>query len=165
MSWPSVGKNTTDKNCTVCYTFGIVDMRIGRRRLRDLEPHWIVRALPLCDETGKVMPQYRCYFVQRDGHPAAWRAFQSESDGEAHDHALGLLVGYPHAEMVEVWEETRLIFNFSRPAMQTPAELRRLCYLALAAAAKETDLKIKQSIASCAARLAQEAEALDRPAN
>ena len=111
------------------------------------------------------MPQYRCYFLQRDRHPAAWRAFQSESDGEAHDHALGLLVGFPHADKVEVWDDTRLIFNYSRSAAQTPAELRRLCYLALAAAAKETDLKIKQSIASCAARLAQEAEALARHAH
>ena len=111
------------------------------------------------------MPQYRCYFVQKDGLPAAWRAFECESDGEAHEHALGLLVSYPHANMVEVWEDTRLTLSYSRSASQTPAEMRRLCYLAIAAAKKETDPKIKQIIASCAARLAQEAEALVRSAN
>ena len=121
--------------------------------------------LPLTDETGAVMSQYRCYFVQKDGLPAAWRAFESESDGEAREHALGLLVSYPHADMVEVWEDTRLTLSYSRSASQTPAEMRRLCYLAIAAANKETDPKIKQIIASCAARLAQEAEALVRSTN
>ena len=111
------------------------------------------------------MPQYRCYFVQMDGLPAAWRAFESESDEEAHDHALGLLVSFPHADMVEVWEGTRLTLSYSRSAAQTPGELLRLCYLAIAAANKETDPKIKQIIASCATRLAQKAEALVRSAN
>lgn len=111
------------------------------------------------------MRQYRCYFVQNDGLPAAWRSFASESDGEAQDHALGLFVGYPHADKVEVWHDTRLALTYSRAAMQTPAELRRLCYLAIAAAKKETDPEIKQKIASCASMLAQEAEALERRAH
>jgi len=50
---------------------------------------------------------YRCYFVQKDGLPAAWRFFESEGDGEASDYALGLLVAYPLADMIEVWEDAR----------------------------------------------------------
>ncbi len=111
------------------------------------------------------MTTYRCYFIQKNGFPAAWRAFESKSDEEAHDHALGLLVAFPHAERVEVWDEARLALDYSRSAMQTPAELRRLCYLAIAAAKKEADPKIRQIIASCAARIAQDAEALARNAN
>ena len=108
---------------------------------------------------------YHCYFIQKDGGIAAWRAFESECDGEAHDHALGLLVGYPHANKVEVWDSSRQTLNYSRSAAQSPAELRRLCYLAIAAANKEPDLKIKQLIASRATMMAQEAEALERQAN
>ena len=111
------------------------------------------------------MPHYRCYFVQKDGLPAAWRVLDCENEHDAHDHALGLLVAYPHADLVEVWEDSRLTLSYSRSTAQTPTELRRLCYLAIAAARKETDPKIKQIIASCAARLAQEAEALTRRAN
>jgi hypothetical protein len=110
------------------------------------------------------MPNYRCYFVQKDGVSAAWRAFESESDGEAQDLALGLLVGHPHADRVEVWNDARLTLSYSRSAAQTPAELRKLCYLALAAAKKEPDPKVKHIIASCAAMLAQEAEELERRA-
>ena len=108
------------------------------------------------------VPQYRCYFVQKNGDTEGWRAFQSENDGEAHDHAIGLFVGYPRADRVELWENSRLALTYGRIAAQTPTELRRLCYLAIAAAKKETDPKIKRIISSCAARLAQEAEALER---
>jgi hypothetical protein len=61
-----------------------------------------------------------------------------------------------------VWNSSRLTFAYSRSAAKTPGELRRLCYLAIAAAKKETDPKFKQIIASRAAALAQEAEALER---
>ena len=108
------------------------------------------------------MPHYRCYFVRKDGVPAAWRSFESESDGEAQDYALGLLVGYPQAERVEAWENARLTLDYSRSVTQTPTELRSLCHLAIAAARKETDPRIKQIIASCADMLAREAEALER---
>ena len=111
------------------------------------------------------MPEYRCYFVQKDGAPAAWRAFESQNEVEAHDHALGLFVGYPEADRVEVWHNTRLTLSYSRSAMQTPGELRKLCYLDIAAANKEPDPNLRQLIASCAVALAQEAEALERRAN
>lgn len=111
------------------------------------------------------MPQYRCYFIQKDGSPAAWRSLHSDDEGAAHDHALGLLVAYPDADKVEVWDRTKLILRYSRSDLQTPTELRRLCYLALAAAKKETDPKLKVAIASHAVELAQEAEALERRAN
>ena len=109
------------------------------------------------------MTYYRCYFVQKDGFPAASRSFESESDGEAQDYTLGLLVGFPHADRVEVWADPRLILNCSRSTTRTPAEMHRLRHLAIAAARKETDPKIRQTIASCAASLAQEAEASARP--
>jgi hypothetical protein len=104
---------------------------------------------------------YRCYFVGESG-ATAWRAFVSESDGEAQDHALGLFAGYPYAEKMEVWEGGRLTFGFRRSWAQTPTQLRRLCYLAIEAAKKETDPEVKRTIASCAAKLAQAAEALER---
>lgn len=108
------------------------------------------------------MLHYLCYFIEKDGSSAAWRGFQSESEGDAHDYALGLLVAHSHADRVEVWNSSRLTFAYSRSAAKTPGELRRLCYLAIAAAKKETDPKFKQIIASRAAALAQEAEALER---
>ncbi len=108
------------------------------------------------------MRQYHCYFVQKDGAAAAWRAFESANDGEAEDYALGLLSGYPEAHKVEVWDETRLTLDYTRSAARSASDLRRLCYLALAAAQKENNPRIKQIIASCAVRLAQEAEALER---
>jgi hypothetical protein len=114
---------------------------------------------------GGAMTQYYCYFIQKDGLCAAWRTFESESDGEAQDYALGLLAGFPHADKIEMWDGSRLTLSYSRATLQTPAEMRRLCYLAIAAARKETDPKSKQIIASAAATLAQEAEALERRAD
>jgi hypothetical protein len=111
------------------------------------------------------MARYRTYFVQKNNAPAGWRSFEGESDREANDYALGLFVGYPHAEKVEVWDNSRLTLSYSRSGAQAPTEMHRLCYLALEAARKEPDPKIKQMIASCAAKLAQEAEALERRAN
>jgi two-component system, sensor histidine kinase PdtaS len=108
------------------------------------------------------MFQYLCYFVRKDGVTAAWRAFQGESDGDAQDYALGMILGFPHADKVEVWNDSRLVLNHSRPATQTPAEMRRSSHLAVAVARRETDPKTKQAIASYAAQLAQEAEALER---
>jgi len=110
------------------------------------------------------MTQYYCYLIQEDGVCAAWRTFLSESDGEAQDYALGLFAG-SHADKIEMWDGSRLTLSYSRATLQTPAEMRRLCYLAIAAARKETDQKSKQIIASAAARLAQEAEALERRAD
>ena len=106
---------------------------------------------------------YRCYFIETDGIPAAWRAFQCESDREAQDYALGLFVGYPHVEKVEVWENTRLTFSYCRPVAHTPEDLRKLCFLAIAAAKKETDESTKLALAARVFALAQEAEALERP--
>lgn len=111
------------------------------------------------------MQYYRFNFIQKDGALAAWRSFQGVNDGEACDRALGLLAGYPHAEKIEVWNEASLIFGYDRSVAQTPAELRRLCYLAIAAAENETDLDIKRIIAARSFALAQEAEALERRTN
>jgi hypothetical protein len=105
---------------------------------------------------------YRCYFVQKDGGTIAWRVV--ESDGAACDHALGLFVGYQHAEKVEVWDNTRLILSYCRSQAQTPAEMRRLCYPAVAVANKEIDGEIRKTVASHAATLAQELGALERHA-
>jgi hypothetical protein len=105
---------------------------------------------------------YRCYFVQKDGATIAWHVVESENDGAARDHALGLFVGYANAEKVEVWDNISLILRYCRPEAQTPAEMRRLCYLAIAAANKEIDAELRKMVASRAATLAQEAEALER---
>jgi hypothetical protein len=111
------------------------------------------------------MLHYRCYFLRKDGAAASWRNLTSEIENEAHDHALGLLVGHPDADRVEVWHQSRLTFSYSRSTAQSPAELRRLCYLAMEAAKKENDFAVKGTLASGAARLAQEAEALERGAS
>ena len=39
------------------------------------------------------MARYRTYFVQKNNAPAGWCSFESESDREANDDALGLFVG------------------------------------------------------------------------
>ena len=108
------------------------------------------------------MLRYRCYFFEKDGAPASWRAFTSTSEKGARDRALGLLVGHPQAARVELWEQSRLAFSYSKAAAQTPAELRRLCELALEAATKEDEPAMRRRIVSGAAWLAQEAEALER---
>jgi len=107
---------------------------------------------------------YRYYFVQKDGATIAWRVVESENDGAACDQALGLFVGYPRAEKVEVWDHTSLILSYCRSQAQTPEAMRRLCYLAIGVANKEIDGEIRKTVASHAAMLAQEAEALERHA-
>ena len=110
------------------------------------------------------MHYYRLYFIQKDGELADWRSFQGADDGEARDHALGLLAGFPHADKLEVWDDTALVFGYDHSGARTPGELRKLCHLAIAAAEKETDPEIKRIIASRSFALAQEAEALERGA-
>ena len=111
------------------------------------------------------MSDYRCYFFRDDGVAVAWCPFESDSDGGAHDHAMGLLIGHPLADTIEVWDMFGLTLRANRPALQTPAKLRNLCRLAIAAVDKEDDLDVKRSIASRAFALAQEAEALERRQN
>jgi hypothetical protein len=108
------------------------------------------------------MQQYICYFVQQNGRPVAWRAFTSDSDDAARDFGLGLLFGFPNAEKIELSDGSRLIFEYSRSAVLTTAEMRRLCYVAISSAEQEQDPRVKRTIASHAARLAQKAEALER---
>ena len=111
------------------------------------------------------MHQYRCYFTDREGASSGWLPLQCESDGEAHDRALGLFAGRPLADKVEVWKGARITLSYSRRVMRSPLELRRLCYLAIAAAKKENDPETKRTIAAGAFALAQEAEALERRAD
>lgn len=108
---------------------------------------------------------YCCYIFRKDGNAVAWRAFECESDTEAHDHARGLLVGYPHADGVEVWESSGSTLYDDRSNLRTPAELRRLCRLASTAAHKEIDREARRVIASLAFALAQKAEVLERRKN
>jgi hypothetical protein len=64
------------------------------------------------------------------------------------------LAGHAPAVIVEVWDDANLTCRYSRLEMpQTPAELRRLCYLALASAEQEIDSTIKRAIAWGAALL------------
>ena len=107
---------------------------------------------------------YLCYFFERDDATGSWCDLTSQTEDEAHDHALGLLVGHPRAERVEVWDKSRLTFSYNRSEAKTPADLRRLCYLAIAASEKEDNPTIRRTIASRAFSLAQEAEALERQA-
>jgi len=107
------------------------------------------------------MVNYRCRFLQKNDSLVGQHSFQCESDGEAHDHALGLLIGHPPAEKVEVWENARLSFSYTQLAEQTPGELRKLCDLAITAAKKESDKELKRTIAWRAVALAQEAELLE----
>lgn len=65
------------------------------------------------------------------------------------------MAGHAPAVIVEVWEDANLTFRYSRLEMpQTPAELRRLCYLALASAEQEIDSTIKRANAWGAAQFA-----------
>lgn len=116
-------------------------------------------------ERGAYLRNYRCYFVQKGGASAIRRNLQSESDEQARDHALGLLVGYPDADKVELWYSSRLALRYKRSMAQTPAELRRLSCLAIAAAEKEPDQHARNMIASHARALAQEAENMECGAN
>jgi hypothetical protein len=108
---------------------------------------------------------YRCRFLKKNDVLVGQHCFQCESDGEAHDHALGLLIGHPPAEKVEVWKNARLSFSYTHLAEQTPGELRKLCDLAIAAAKKVSDKEMKLAIAWRAVALAQEAELLERRAD
>lgn len=110
------------------------------------------------------MLHYLCYFFEMDGATGSWCNLASQTEDEAHDHALGLLVGHPRAEKVEVWDKSRLTFSYSRSEAKTPVDLRRLSYLAIAASEKEDNPTVRRTIASCAFSLAQEAEALERKA-
>ncbi len=106
------------------------------------------------------MRHYRSYLIDKDGAATALPPFSFESDGAAHDHAIGLLLGQPHAAKLEVWEGSRITLSYSRSVAKTPAELRRLCYLAIAASKRETNPRARRAIAAAAYALAQEAEAL-----
>jgi hypothetical protein len=108
------------------------------------------------------MSLHLCYFKRDTGTVVAWRALPNKSDGEARDHALGLFAAYPRADKVEVYDQARLILSYLRSDARTPTELRRLSYLAIDAAKKETDPEIRRVLASRAFALAQEAEALER---
>jgi hypothetical protein len=111
------------------------------------------------------MRKFRCYFIDESGVTSSWRSIEREADEAAHQHALGLLLGYAPAMIVEVWEGTNLTFRYSRlETLQTPAELRRLCYLALASAEQEIDITIKRAIAWGAVHLASQAEDMERRA-
>lgn len=107
------------------------------------------------------MPLYRCYFVSDDYTTTVSLTFYKSSDGAAHGHALDLFASNPLASKIEVWEGTRLILTYVRPKVETSQELRRLSALAADAAKKESDPQIRKSIAAYAAKLAQEAEAME----
>lgn len=111
------------------------------------------------------MNRYRFYFLREDGAAAANREFLCENDGQANDHAIGLLLGYPYAARVEVWENSRLTLSYDRSTAQTPEELRRLCRLAVGAARRESDAEIRQTITSHALALEEKADALERRAS
>jgi len=113
-------------------------------------------------DAEQTVEHYRCYFFPPDPAPVVWRAFESENDQQAHEYALGLSVGYPQVEKIEVWHDTKLIFTCVRSLLRTPEELRRLCYLSIAASTKEPDQALKMELAGQAFKLAQEAAALER---
>jgi hypothetical protein len=123
---------------------------------------------PRSDDRGSVvahMRKFRCYFVDESGVISSWRSLEREAQEVAHQHALGLLLGYAPAMIVEVWEDTNLTFRYSRlETPQTPSELRRLCDLALASAEQEIDKTIKRAVAWGAAQLASQAEDIERRA-
>lgn len=108
------------------------------------------------------MHHYRCRFTDKEGAPSDWLPLRCESDGEAHGHALGLFAVRPLADKVEVWAGKRITLSYSHRDEASPAELRRLCYLAIAAAKKETDPETKRTIAAGAFMLAQQAQVLER---
>jgi hypothetical protein len=118
---------------------------------------------------GGFVRHYRCYFNQIDGTPVARRSFHSENDSEALDHALGLFVGYEHADKLELWDGTHLTYSRRRAESKTPAALRERSYLALAATRLEADPEIRIALVSRAVALVREAAALessiDRAAN
>lgn len=108
------------------------------------------------------MFHYHSYLFGNDGTITTLFSSSFENDAAAHDHALGLFVGRPHAASLEVWERSRKTLSCNRPFPRNPLELRRLCHLAIAASKEETDPDIKRAIAAGAFALAQEAEALAR---
>ncbi len=111
------------------------------------------------------MGHYHSYLFGGDGTVTTLSSSSFENDAAANDHALGLFVGQPHAANLEVWEKSRKTLSYNRPFVKNPLELRRLCYLAIAASKLETDPDTKRSIAAGAFALAQEAEALTRREN
>lgn len=109
--------------------------------------------------------RFHCYLIDESGAITSRRQLDQEGREAAHRHALGLLPGFSPAVIVEVWEGADLTFRYSRlKTPQTPAELRRLCSLAIAAASTETDIAIKHAVAWGAASLASEAEEIERRA-
>ncbi len=106
------------------------------------------------------MGAYRAYFVRKDGGTADLRFVQGESDGAAFDHALGLFVGYPDADRLELWDDTHLVFSYNQYQAHTPMEMRGLYYLAIAAAAREADRERQNAVSSGAAAIAAELQHL-----
>ena len=113
-------------------------------------------------DAEETVDTYRYYFFPPDPAPAIWRAFECENDQQAHEYALGLSVGYPQVEKIEVWHDTKLTSTYARSLVRTPEELRRLCYLSIAASTKEPYQALKMELAGQAFKLAQEAAALER---
>jgi hypothetical protein len=107
------------------------------------------------------MRQYRCYFSDKKSETPGWLPLHCENDGAAHDQALGLFAGRLFSDKVEVWEGARMTLSYSRSIPKSPLELRRMCYLAIAAANDEVDAGSKRSIAAGAYALAQQAEVLE----
>jgi len=109
------------------------------------------------------MRKFRCYFIDENGAITSWLQLEREAHEAAHQHALGLLLGYSPAMIVELWEGADLTFRYSRlETSQTPTELRRLCTLAIASAEEEIDVAVKRAVAWGAASLASQAEEMER---
>lgn len=66
------------------------------------------------------------------------------------------LSGYPHADRLELWDDTHRVFGYNQYQAQTPVEMRGLYYLAIAAAAREADRETVKAISSGAAAIAEE---------
>jgi hypothetical protein len=56
------------------------------------------------------MPDYRCYFLNADGHiVAVENLYESPNDAEAGRTALMMLTERPHHHSVEVWDKDRRV--------------------------------------------------------
>lgn len=126
------------------------------------------RVLCLCDgerRNGSRDAPLPLPFIDESAAIIARRLIAHQALESAQQQALGLMAGYLPAVGVELWEGRSLVFRYSRlETPQTPAELRRLCALAIAAAEGEIELTLKRAIAWGAASLASQAAALEREA-
>jgi hypothetical protein len=76
-----------------------------------------------------VMPYYRCYLLDEDGHIQSREEYESETKAAAIEAARRMLVERPHHKAFEVWQGARRLHAEAREplkplAASLPVDLR-----------------------------------------